>query len=64
LNTILSRSDIWNIAAGIGIVVAIGAIPAARMLLRRFHRQHARKLFLLGEAVSARIGLNVQQDGD
>ena len=64
LNTILSRSDIWDIATGIGIVVAIGAIPAARMLLRRFHRQHARRLFLLGEAVTARIGLGVREDSE
>jgi serine/threonine-protein kinase len=62
LNLIMSRSDIWNIAAGIGIVVAIGAIPAARMLLRRFHRQHARRLLLLGEAVSAKVGLGVRED--
>jgi hypothetical protein len=50
------------IAIAIGAAVALAAIPIGRMLVRRFRRQHERKVLLLSEALTAKTQLAINED--
>jgi serine/threonine-protein kinase len=64
IDLFLHRSDRQAIAIGIGIVVALAAIPIGRMLNKMFARQNQRRVHLLTEAVSANARLAISEDRD
>jgi eukaryotic-like serine/threonine-protein kinase len=62
LDLFMQRSDRGWIALGIGIAAFLTSIPISRAINRLLHRQQARRLYLLVEAVAAKAGMTTERD--
>ncbi|HET9423828.1 MAG TPA: serine/threonine-protein kinase [Gemmatimonadaceae bacterium] len=62
ITTFVSRGFLDVMAVGIGVAVVLSAVPIARALIRRFRRQQAQRVHLLGEAVTANVRLAIAED--